>query len=167
MIWLKRLADPYIIWGLVVACVLSSSATWTIKSRLDDRAKLKAIERVVKVERKSAEVTTKVDLKHTAEQAKVRTVTKTILKEVPVYVTRKADTECSIPAGFVSVFNASANGEVPQTSSGADESAASGVVLSEVAQAIVENHGTYHEVASQMKALQEWVAEQGKVYGTD
>lgn len=161
----SRLTLPGLPWLLALAFTLGFSSSWYLKNLQASKQELKVVERVVTVERKSAEVSAKVDQKHTEAVAKVRTITKTILKEVPVYVTQKVDANCTIPVGFVSVFNASANGEVPPAPGTVNESAASEVVLSEVATAAVENHGSYHEVAQQLRDLQSWIRQQGEVYG--
>lgn len=52
----------------------------------------------------------------------VQGVTKTVVKEVPRYVTQIDDSRCVIPAGFVSLLNAAAEGRVPEAggASGAD-----------------------------------------------
>lgn len=85
--------------------------------------------------------------------------TQTRLNEVINHVSQKADTDCPVPLGFVRVFNDATRGPVPQAAAGADD-APSGVALSDVAKTSVENDGQYDQVAGQLKALQDWVAQQ-------
>lgn len=90
---------------------------------------------------------------------------RTILKEVPVYVTKKDDSNCVINNGFVKLFDKSLSldAPVPDPISGAYEEP-SGVALSTVADTIVENHEAFDANAEQLRALQEWVREQLKVF---
>jgi hypothetical protein len=63
-----------------------------------------------KVDAKREAVAAPIVAKHEAAQVRIRTVTKTIIKEVPVYVQADA---CPMPAGFRVLHDAAANGEVP------------------------------------------------------
>jgi len=83
------------------------------------------------------------------------------LNEVESHVTPKADAACPVPLGFVRVFNDAAHGSVPPAAAGADD-APSGVTLSEVAKASVQNDGEYDKLADQLTALQDWVRLQQK-----
>jgi hypothetical protein len=88
----------------------------------------------------------------------VREAGETIIKEVPVYVTQDADRRCTVPAGFVRLWNGANRGELPAPDGAADE-AASAVVLSDVA----GQHGREAEqcraVEEQLIALQDAVRE--------
>ena len=90
---------------------------------------------------------------------------RTIIKEVTVYVTKKDDSNCSINSGFVQLFNQSPalDTAIPDASS-STYGLPSGVALSDVASAIAENHEAFDANAEQLKALQEWVREQLKVF---
>ena len=82
--------------------------------------------------------------------------TKTIIKEVPIYV--PADSP-SLPPGFRVLHDAAATGELPDPARIAD---AAPVPAQDAAETIVSNYGTCAETAEQVIALQDWIrAQQG------
>lgn len=86
----------------------------------------------------------------------------TIIKEVPVYVSAKADAACVVNAGFVRVHDAAAgNLPAPEPSGAADE-APSGIALSTVAATSAGNYATCNETAERLTRLQEYVREYEK-----
>ncbi|WP_293028560.1 hypothetical protein [Pandoraea sp.] len=93
-------------------------------------------------------VTRYVDRVHT-----VRERGHTIVKEIPVYVSRKADTACPVPAGFVRLHDAAA-ANVPVGDPRGADAAASGLALSAVAGTVADNYTACHENAEQLSALQ-------------
>lgn len=98
---------------------------------------------------------------------RVRTVqekARTIVKEVPVYVTVEDDRRCDIPAGFVRLHDlAAAQGDVPDHPSAREpDGPASGIALSDVARTVAGNYGTCHENAERLIALQAWAREVAK-----
>jgi hypothetical protein len=110
---------------------------------------------------KQGEITHDVVTKYITVAAETKAKTIIRIKEVPIHVTEKADAACTVPLGFVRVWNDAAHGPVPGPAAGTDD-AASGVALSEVAQAAVQNSGEYDLLANQMMALQDWVRLQQK-----
>jgi hypothetical protein len=86
-----------------------------------------------------------------------------IIKEVPKYVTKKADANCTITSGFVRVFDAAAaNIPLPEAARTADETISgvdtdSGVKLSEVEDIIGRDFALYHLMKVQCESLQDWV----------
>lgn len=88
-------------------------------------------------------------------QVRVRTVTKTIVEKVPVYVQTNA---CPLPGGFRLLHDAAAtHGKVPDTAHLADAAA---VPAQEAARTVVENYGTCHETTARLIGLQSWVSAQ-------
>lgn len=87
-------------------------------------------------------------------QDKIRTVFKTIIKEVPTYVSIN---DCLMSPGFRVFHDAAANGEVPDPSRIADAAA---VPADAVANTVAENYGTCHQTAARLTGLQEWVRAQ-------
>lgn len=108
---------------------------------------------------KQGEITHDVVTKYITVAAETKAKTIIRIKEVPIHVSEKADAACIVPVGFVRVFNDAAHGPVPGPAAGTDDTA-SGVALSEVAKASVENNGEYDKLANQLKALQDWVLQQ-------
>jgi hypothetical protein len=129
----------------------------------EEQWKLKVNEMEVKVAKQevaAAEITTEIITKYVDRVKIVEGKTHEIIKKVPVYITKESDNKCTINNGFVSVFNSSASQtEVPNTARDVNEEA-SNVKLSTVATTITENHGTYYQVAEQLKSLQDWITQQ-------
>lgn len=104
-----------------------------------------------------AKLGTKVITRYVDRVRVVREVGATITKEVPVYVTAKADAACPVPVGFVRVHDAAAQGLPLDQSAGDPDAIAPGVTLSSVAGTVAGNYTTCHETAEQLTALQDWV----------
>ncbi|MFG0552156.1 hypothetical protein [Pseudomonas sp. yb_9] len=86
----------------------------------------------------------------------------TIVKEIPVYVSAKADAACVVPVGFARVHDATAAGlPAPEPARTADE-APSGIALSAVAETTAGNYATCNETAERLIGLQELVREYEK-----
>lgn len=88
-------------------------------------------------------------------EAKIKTVTRTIVKEVPVYVTKQDDARCVINNGFVRLHDSAAKGELPGGTAGTDGEP-SGTQLSAVAETVTSNYGTCHLALSRLSEWQEW-----------
>ncbi|RMO79803.1 hypothetical protein ALQ33_200025 [Pseudomonas syringae pv. philadelphi] len=80
----------------------------------------------------------------------------TIIKEVPVYVSAKADAACTVNSGFVRLHDAAATGAdlSPSGGSGAADEAPSGVALSTVAATTAANYAACNANAEQLSKLQ-------------
>lgn len=78
----------------------------------------------------------------------------TIIKEVPVYVSAKADAACAVNAGFVRVHDASARSLPAPEPSGAADEAPSGIALSTVAATTAANYADCNANAEQLSQLQ-------------
>ena len=81
----------------------------------------------------------------------------TITQEIPVYVTAQADAACTVPLGFVRLHDAAAQSAPLSGPAGAADALPSGLALSAVAGAVVDNYTTCHTTAAQLTALQAWV----------
>ena len=111
-------------------------------------------------------VTLDVALANAAAQEKTRVLTRTILEKVPTYVTIASDRACSVPNGFVRLFDAASAGTDPASlpgTAGEPDGAASGVALSQIAALSAENDTRYHAVSGQLRELQAWVEEQKRI----
>lgn len=78
---------------------------------------------------------------------------RTIIKEVPVYVSEAADRACTVPAGFVRLHDAAAAGLPPSGSAGAADARPAGVALSTVAETVAGNYTACNGNAEQLKSL--------------
>lgn len=115
---------------------------------------------------KQAQATTQVVTQYVDRVRVVKQRGADIVKEVKVYVPAQADAACTVPRGFVRLHDAAAEGVIPDTPGLADASP-SGIALSTTTATVVDNYGRYHEVAEQLKALQQWVREQQALAGGD
>ena len=74
-----------------------------------------------------------------------------------------ADANCVVPKSFVLLHDSAAKNEVPDTSKGVDGTP-SGVGLSTIGETVTINYNNYHQLSERLKALQDWVAQQEKIY---
>jgi len=110
-----------------------------------------------KIITRQGEVTVQVVTRWKERRAELQTITQTIEKEVPRYVTPAADPV--LPLGWRLLHDAAAYGAVPQAPAGIDV-AAPDIAASAAASAVVGNYMTCHTTAAQLKALQAWVRHQ-------
>jgi hypothetical protein len=113
----------------------------------------------------SVETTVKVVTKYVNKVQIVKEKGNDIIKQVPVYITKDADTKCDVPTGFVVLHDSASRNEVPDATRKVDATTST-VKISGVAETVVDNYTTYHEVAQQLRSLQDWVREQQKIYGS-
>lgn len=119
-------------------------------------------DRIIYKEREADDATQRIAEEAAKAQVVIRTVTETLVKEVPVYVTVEADRQCPIPVGFVRLLDAAAAGDGTPISepAGQPNDTPSGLELSAVAAGVIDNYGTYNAVARQLTDLQNWVRTQ-------
>lgn len=144
--------------------VLAFFGGWQVHTWADAQAQLKQVKHVVTVTQKQGVVNQQIAVKNTQTEAQIEYRTKTLIKEVPIYVTQKADADCIVPVGFVRLLNSSARGvpEVPDPTPGAYD-APSGVALDTVATVEVSNNAKYQTVTERLSDLQQWVIRQQQV----
>jgi len=68
-----------------------------------------------------------------------------------------------VPTGFVMLHDSASRNEVPDPTRKVDGTT-SEVKISGVAETVVDNYTTYHQVAEQLKSLQEWIKLQQSIY---
>lgn len=91
-----------------------------------------------------------------AARVQVQTRTTTLIQKVPVYVPAKADADCTVPSGFVGLWNAGAAGsEIPGPPGGSVE-APSGVHLSAVLAADLANFGIAYDWRAEAMNWRAW-----------
>lgn len=109
-------------------------------------------------------VTTQV-VTQTIERIKVvLTQGATITKEVPLYVTQKADAQCTLTTGFARVLNAASGGEAldANATTGANDSAL-GISLSDATSVIASNLIQCRADQARLRGLQTWITGQQKL----
>lgn len=144
------------IYGALVLAAIGGYVGWASHQQTIGAKKVTvaAEKKAVVVDAKRAAVAAPIEARQEARQIEIRTVYKTIIKKVPVYV--KAD-DCPMPGGFRVLHDAAANGTVPEPASVADAAPAP---AADVAATVADNYGTYFETAERLLGLQAWVAAQ-------
>jgi hypothetical protein len=124
-----------------------------------EAAKLKAdMDRKVALsEKQSKQIVTKY-----VTQTKVIKEKGDAIKKLSEHV-KEADAKCVVPKSFVLLHDSAAKNEVPDTSKGVDGTA-SGTNLSAVGETITINYNNYHQLSERLKALQDWVSSQERIY---
>ena len=122
---------------------------------------------VAMVEKGGRAITAAVDQQSAARKVEIRTITKTLIEKVPVYVTVEADRHVDIPVGFVRLHDQAASGlpGLPDAP-GLVVDASSGVSLSAVAGTVVGNYGVAYEWREEALACRAWVARQADLYNS-
>lgn len=120
-------------------------------------------EEIARIEKESAKVTEKIVVEYKEKVKVVKEKGDVIVQKVPEYITKESDAQCVIPNSFVVLHDSAAKNEVPDASRGVDETA-SGAKLSDVARTVTLNYNNYHQLSEQLKALQDWVKQQEKIY---
>lgn len=126
----------------------------------------KAKELQAEIDRKnavSAVVTEKIVTQYVDKVKIVKEKGNVIIKEVPKYITKEHDAGCVIPKSFVLLHNSASRNEIPDTTGPIDDSAST-TKLSAVIDTVAGNYTIYYETAEQLKALQDWVKQQEKIY---
>ena len=147
---------------LILAMTLAGGgflAGWRVHDWRDGAAQTRAVARTIHVVQAQAAVAQAAAVHLQAAQDRVRTVVRTITREVPTYVTIQADAGCTVPAGFRMLHDAAAAGVPPASDApGGAADAPSGISLSAVAQTVTSNYGICHETAERLKGWQAWWA---------
>jgi len=134
-------------------------AGWRVHDWRDGAAAARAAAHAVVVVQKNAAVAQAVAVRQQAAQDHVRIVTRTLIREVPRYVTVQADAGCVVPDGFRLLHDAAAAGVPPAAEPpGKSADAPSGVALSAVADTVTANYGICHETSERLKGWQDWWA---------
>ncbi|WP_372168725.1 hypothetical protein [Xanthomonas axonopodis] len=108
-------------------------------------------------ERDSARASTKTVVEYVDRVQIVREAGATITREIPIYVTQKADAACAIPAGFVRLHDAAATGNPAGPPTGDPDAPAAGITLSAAAGTVADNYTSCHATAAQLSTLQDWI----------
>lgn len=120
----------------------------------------KTAQKTIEAKDKQSQITAAVEGGHAAAQEQIRTVYRTIEKEVPVYVPPSVDRAFPLPVGFVRVLNAAALGvgvsQLPDPAGRPDDQA-SRLAASAGAAGVVANYELCTSTRQQLIDLQAWV----------
>lgn len=126
----------------------------------------KAKELQAEIDRKdavSAQVTEKIVTQYVDKVKIVKEKGNVIIKEIPKYITKESDANCVIPNSFIVLHDSASRNEIPDSAKRIDDSAST-LKLSAVIETVAGNYTIYYETAEQLKALQDWVRQQEKIY---
>lgn len=146
----------WLLYGALVLALWLGYAAWREHQRELGRAevRLQYAEQARRTDAARAAVAAPIAQRHAQAVERIRTVTKTITKEVPVYVPSDS---CPLPGGFRVLHDAAAHGEVPEPARSADAAA---VPAQDAAATVADNYGTCRETAQRLTDLQEWIRQQ-------
>lgn len=152
---LKTLFNPtgLLIAGLVFLAGMTAGARvvlWKVGSDQADAAAAALV-----TQKTYARAADKVATNVAENKTRIEYRTKQIIKEVPVYVTTKANAGCAVTRGFVELFNASAADRLPKPAIDADDRA-TGVALADIGDAVTENHAAYYQCRATLEGWQSW-----------
>jgi hypothetical protein len=117
------------------------------------RVQLETMEESARLLKRSSAATETALNARVANKQRIQTVTKEIVREVIVRIPADA---CPLPDEWRVLHDAAATGTAPAAPGGPD-GAPTGA--QEAADTVAENYGQYHDVADQLRQLQQWVRE--------
>lgn len=121
---------------------------------------------IEQLQTKSEQVTTKTITQYVDRVRIVKEKGDTIIKEVPIYVSKESDAKCVIPADFVLIHDSAAKNQVPESTGTSNEND-SGIKLSTVAETVATNYNKCHEVMTQLTSLQQWIRDQQSLFNSE
>lgn len=141
---------------LLIAGLVGAGYAWKAHNAAQaaELAKLKAANVSLALQVKQARATERVVTKYVDRVQVVQGRTRTIIKEVPVYVS--AD-DPALSGGWRVLHDAAALGEFPDPARVAD---AAPVPAQDAAATVASNYGQCHETEAQLAALQDWIRAQ-------
>ena len=85
-----------------------------------------------------------------------------VLIQVPKYISKKANDECPVPVGFVSLYNGAITGNLPTDITPGDfDATATGIGLADIARTSASNFTKYRQVKEQLIELIAWEKKRG------
>ncbi len=135
----------------------------TIKEYSD--AEAAARQRAAQVAKTQAQVTKAASGAYTATAGHIQTITRTIVKNVPTYITPAVDRGFPLSSRFVLVLDSAASGNnlpaLPNSTASTPDTA-SPVATSTAAGIIASNYGSCRATSAQLSALQGWLADEAE-----
>jgi hypothetical protein len=102
---------------------------------------------------------------HASEVAQILAHREVVIQRIPRYVTAKADANCVVNSGSISVLNAAVSGsELPPEPSGPVDTD-SGVALSTLTEVAAYNFSVANELRSEVVTWREWYRREAAAHG--
>jgi hypothetical protein len=128
------------------------------------KALAKAEKKAAETKKTSDAITAKVEVAHIQTVEKIRTVTQTLIKEVP-YAVPSDPARKSLSVGFVRLHDAAATGDPGLSDpTGRADAEASGVTDPDLSRVILANYETCRINAETVIAWQSWATDQAALY---
>lgn len=144
-----------LVFGVYTEGVMGANRVWEAKVA---EQRLKDAKQEVKAAEKTIEIVEKV-----VEKVKiVKEKQDALIIKVPVYVTEKVDSECTIPNSVVQLFDYSATNTVPESAE-AVRQGNSDVEMSEMQRTIINNNKQYYTLKEDYEGLLGWCKAQGSI----
>jgi len=140
------------------------AAGWRVHDWRDGAAEVHAARTVVKTVQRQSAASQAVAIADQRSQDQIRTVTKTLIQKVPVYVSATTDARYPVPWGYVRLHDAATVGDdlsAAAASPGRPDDSPSDVAASEAAGVIVANYGSCRADQARLAALQAWAKDIG------
>ena len=152
---------------LLIAAVLGIAASWLWgkwqyhEGALHQREKNALVQTIT--HKASVRITKEIVTQYVPKIKVIKEKGQTIIKKVPIYVTKQDDSRCVVPNRFVSLWNSSNEMRLPTASEAADDKA-SPIGLSDIARQHTEDATQYNQIRTQLIALQDWIRQQQALY---
>jgi hypothetical protein len=150
--------------AIFVAIILGFAGGWKVHDWRDGSAQVQAGQAVLKTVQRQAAVSQTAAVADQRGQDRIRTVTRTLIQKVPVYVSAQTDADFPLSLGFVRLHDAAVAGDdLPAAASGPDrpDDTPSGVAASAAAVTIVTNYGACRADQARLAELQGWARSTG------
>lgn len=156
----SRLVELGVVAALLVGCWLGLLWYGHKKYLAGQQDTIAAINKQTqRVKENSNKITVGVVTKYIEHTEVIHKQGATIIKKVPVYVTRKDNSRCTINTGFVSLWNGSNKGILPPATATVNATP-SPVVISDVASQHSRESLICRGTEQRLSSLQEWVQQQ-------
>lgn len=175
LLWLMRALGAVKIYIAValVGLAVGFSGAWKARDLMAAGASAKALKveagqlrAALRVTAAQQQIASDIGRQAAEERVRIEYRTRTLIREVPTYVTPEIDARFDLAVGLVRLHDAAALGvdvsAVPDPAGRADDQAAD-VAASDFGAAVVENYGVCHALRSQVLAWQSWAARAGAV----
>jgi hypothetical protein len=165
----KAIALGVIVLGIILALSAVArgvyKAGWNARDRDFAEYKTKQAEKTVETIREVEKIVVEVETKYVDRIKTVKVKGDTIVKEVPVYVTKDDDAACELRVGFVRVHDAASRNQPAEPAAESDR-AAGGIALSEATAVIADNYAKAYVWREQVLGWQEFWSRYGEAIKT-
>ena len=156
-----NLQSKFIYSGIIFLCIIVGIFIFGLHERTVGRDNYIAsiAKAQVKYTASTKKVTTEVVTKYIDRMVVVKEKGDTIIKKVPVYVSVKDDSKCTVNSGFVRLWNSANQMSVPGATNSVDGGSGE-VVLSDIAAQHIKEATICTGTETQLNSLQDWVRQQ-------